>query len=71
MFWLANFAIISGFIIKGVLSWYKRKITNKKEYVGKVSQLLIYPLKSSRELPDVQTAEVTRHGLKIKGVVDR
>ena len=50
------------------LIWMNR--SKGKEYVGKVSKLLIYPVKSVREL-EVKEADMTRHGLKFNGVADR
>ena len=41
-----------------------------KQCVGKVSKLLLYPLKAAREL-EVSEAKLTRHGLKYKGAADR
>ena len=62
-------ALAAGTVFKyASLMWMKRN--KAKEYVGKVSKLLIYPVKSVREL-DVQQADMTKHGLKFNGVADR
>ena len=45
--------------------------SKRKEYVGKVSQVYIYPVKSVRELPGLKQATMTKHGLKFQGVGDR
>ena len=63
------YALAAGTLFKyASLMWMKRN--KAKEYVGKVSKLLIYPVKSAREL-DVKQADMTRHGLKFNGVADR
>lgn len=62
-------ALAAGTVFKyASLLWLNK---NKgREYVGKVSNILIYPVKSVRELT-VKAAELTRHGLKYNGVADR
>ena len=45
--------------------------SKRKEYVGKVSRVLVYPVKSVRELPDIKVAKLTKHGVKFGDVADR
>lgn len=62
-------ALAAGSILKyASLLWMNKG--KRKEYVGKISKLLIYPVKSMRGF-EVQEADVTRHGLTYKGVADR
>ena len=63
-------ALAAGAVFKyGSLLWLS-KAGKVKEYVGRVSQVLIYPVKSVREI-NVKVANLTRHGLKHNGVSDR
>ncbi|XP_060601564.1 mitochondrial amidoxime-reducing component 1-like [Ruditapes philippinarum] len=51
------------------LSWiaYKRQ----KVYVGQVSRINVFPLKSARELQNITNVTLTKHGLMTKGLSDR
>lgn len=51
------------------LSWISSK--KRKQYVGKISKIYVYPLKSAKHLPNVTNASLTKHGLMINGVTDR
>ena len=51
------------------LSWIARR--KRKEYVGKVSKINVFPLKSARELQNVTAVAFTKHGLMTQGLTDR
>ncbi|XP_045160180.2 mitochondrial amidoxime-reducing component 1-like [Mercenaria mercenaria] len=43
----------------------------QKQYVGKISRINVFPLKSARELQNVTHVKLTKHGLMIQGLSDR
>ena len=64
------YGLLAGAIAKYVgLFWLSRK-PGKLILVGKVSGLVIYPIKACRGIP-VRTAKVGHHGLEVEGVKDR
>ncbi|WAR19218.1 MARC1-like protein [Mya arenaria] len=63
-------AVVAGSFLKHVGLRLTRN-RNVKEYVGTVSQINVYPLKSAKNLQNVTTANITTQGLICDGVGDR
>ena len=55
---------------KYAVLWLMRN-TGVKEYVGNVSEIFVYPLKSGKALEGVTAANITKHGVTANGVGDR
>lgn len=51
------------------LTWIASK--RHKEYVGVVSKIFVYPLKSAKHLSNITNVMLTKHGLRINGISDR
>lgn len=64
-------ALAAGATLKyAALRWVGSNI--RKEYVGKVSRVFVYPLKSGRELPGrLDKVSLKKHGIYTSGVGDR
>ncbi|KAL4238414.1 hypothetical protein ACF0H5_003122 [Mactra antiquata] len=65
---LVGLSILTGWKLVA-LSWMSRR--KRKCYVGTVSDILVYPLKSGRRLKDVKHATLNKHGLFVDGIGDR
>lgn len=63
-------ALITGATIKTAVFWLLRN-RHEKKYVGRVSDICIYPIKSAGRLGNVTSAELTNFGLATNGVKDR
>lgn len=64
------FALLTGSTLKHVLFWLLRN-RNVKTYVGRVSEICVYPVKSARRIQQVSSALATEIGLSVDGVRDR
>lgn len=64
-------ALVAGATVKSVVFWLLRNRNDKKKYVGRVSDICIYPIKSAGRLKDLTSAELTHYGLETNGVKDR
>ena len=63
-------ALAAGAAFKYASLMWMNRAGKAREYVGRVSKVLIYPLKSVREI-ETKVADLTKHGLKYNGIADR
>lgn len=63
-------ALVAGATVKNAIFWLLRN-KHVKRYVGTVSSINVYPVKSARALQDVSSADLTKLGFVKDGAGDR
>ena len=63
-------ALVTGASVKTFIFWLLSN-RHKKRYIGQVSDICLYPVKSAGRLKDLREADLTKFGLEIDGVRDR